>query len=147
MIHLTINTGNSRQSPRSEVSAETLHILVPHIRLDKSVLPGGHWAILTDRRTPGCTAVSIMHNSADALRHVATVGVAWTDDGAAKIWSLMQSLAMQHRIPVRCVKPQSPSASVILLPDATLLPPDDLMQMGDLGRCLAWAVMSDQPGQ
>lgn len=146
MTHLTINTGHSRQSPRSEVSEETLRLLIHHIRQDKSVLPHGHWAIITDRRTPGCTAVSVMHND-DALRHVATVGIAWTIDGTTKIWALMQALAIQHRIPVRCVKPKPPTATVILLPDAAQLPPEALMEMGDLGRCLAWAVMSDQPSQ
>ena len=140
MTHLTLNTGHSRQSPRSEVSAETLRFLAPTLRCDTASLPG-LWSIKT-HRTTGYATVDILHESL----HVAVIGTAWTKEGAQKLWPELQALALSQNIPPRGFMPPPPFTAVLLLPSAGTLTPDSLMQMGDLGRCLGWAIMTDQPG-
>lgn len=160
LVHLTLPTGHSTISPRSEVHPDTLLTLAP-------ILGPGHHPI------PGLDGFSVMHvpvpgeNAAvftvyppglDALDHpLVTCGVVWHHASSEALWDHIERLYLQvsesgggamlggGALAAEPVMPGSvPWLAVILLP-GIIAHPDAAAWLGDFERCYAWALIEGRP--
>lgn len=149
MIHLTVETGHTRMSPRSEVSDEAVAFLrgalwppaaeppdsiavpgAPGYRL--GVAPGGEglWAAVWHER--------------DGVR----AGGQWMGD-AICVWvvvSTVEAALTWPRIQARnkCAQPDSVPWLAVSLAPLAVQHPDALEWLGDLERCVAWAWLEER---
>ena len=147
LTHYTLNTGHSRESPRSEVGDDTIELCrkwtvpgdfelppqFPGWRL-KVTIEGGLLATLTCERMP-----------------VATLGVANTAEVADKLWPALESF--YHTItdlPIHRSADWQPAKQPPMLPwlSVILIDPSDIYTratwLGDFERCMAWAWVEEQ---
>lgn len=153
MEHLTLNTGHSRTSPRSEVSDHIISLvrtqLLPRTEF---AIPGvcDGWRVKLSR-IGAASMFSIYYFGTP----IATCGLAIDAQGADVIWPKLKSLhSLSYGCPEGCLKkiprdwpleplqPRSvPWLGVVLLPTAACVPPEDMYWLGDFSRCLAWAII------
>lgn len=136
MLHLTLNTGHARRSPRSEVADDVVARLRPLVAAGGGPIPGP---------TPGYT-VRITHEGQDAIFTVSheetpvlTAGVA-----TANPWKVWEALLTMAPITVMTTArkvgmPAEPPWLAVVLHD--LSRPADLHWLADFERCLAWTLM------
>lgn len=140
MIHYTINTGHSRQSPRSEVADEIIAIC------QKMLTPGEHKLPNDPRYT--LTVPACQHSWAATVRRgkdypIVIFGVADTEEAAQEIWPQLEGMYLR-------ITDSGPFARANFaaprMPDtlpwccAVTIMPDQAMEwLGDLERCMAWA--------
>lgn len=126
MWHVTIETGHARWSPRDEVAPEIIDMLAPKIAAGGGVDGGIPWTV--NGIADGAVEISI----ADAVRMVVSREL------NEALW--------------RELYPQSPSpqagpwcAVEIDREALASLPAEDVMILGDMERCLAWAWLDLSP--
>lgn len=151
--HLTVNTGHSTMSPRSEVSDAIIALvqreLLPHAEF---AIPGvrAGWSVkLTRMATAGM--FSIFHCGVP----IVTCGLAMDARASDLVWRQLMSLhslssgcreTMPEDWPLEPSQPRSvPWLGVVLLPTVAIVPPEDLGWLGDFERCLAWAIIEETP--
>lgn len=138
--HLTLTTGHTRSSPRSEVADDIVEILKPLVASGAGVLGDTGWSFGMEHG-PGSCCYVIFHGS----HRIATCYLAWTPEGAAAVWPLAASLANETGADT----PPGPPAhvawlAVILMPEVMNVSLDVIMEAGDLERCIAWTVIELQ---
>ena len=140
MIHLTLNTGHRRESPRSEVCDDVLPIVRPWLT------PGEHDLVM-----PGNCRLNVPiveHGwigtlySGDA--QLVTIGIAADESQADQVWPTLESLylGLTDESPLATTNGQLSNrptstpwvAAVIVSPMKTIA-----QMIHDLERCLAWA--------
>lgn len=131
MIHLTLNTGHARVSPRAEVADHVLPIVAPLLKPGRHAVPGviGGYELAV----PVCEA-GWLGTVYQATLPIATIGVAADDADAAVIWPALLAV---YRQPAKM--PQPPWCSVVL---HLVAPAYDWL--GDFERCLAWTWIESQ---
>lgn len=138
MLHLTLNTGHVRESPRSEVGDDVIDMLRPLVRTTGGPLP----------HSPGYAA-QITRAGRDAMYTISRV----IDDEAAPLVTCGLAVddpeTVWHAL-VRCtggrVQAEMPSATPwlgIVIHPVTLLAPAALSWLGDAERCIAWALIEE----
>lgn len=135
--HVTLDTGHVRQSPRSEVSDDAVAMLQP---LLERVLSGEHVPIagLTMNGTAedGACIVTLSQTGVP----VVTIGIASHSRGGALLWPVLHQsspLAAPRTSPEQI--PPEPWCATRLQPGVVLITLDELLMLGDIERCLAWA--------
>ncbi len=127
MIHLTLQSGHARQSPRSEVSDAVIAELAPLLRSGRHPVPNcaGYTMQVT---IDGSALLATLRGAQDAP--LVTAGVA--PDAAA-----LEALRALHgaKLPATITAP----ACVDDIHPTAVLDPDAMGWSGDWSRCGAWA--------
>lgn len=141
ITHVTLNTGHSRSSPRSEVARETLVAIKMHLAAALE-----HPALIPGNPPPdGCTLIGFEngpHMVATVQRgdeRLVTIAVATRSRGAAEVWELLHDTHPVHALKTERQKvPPAPWCAVRL--EAGLdRHPAAWHWLGDYERCVAWA--------
>jgi hypothetical protein len=125
LIHITLNSGDARISPRSEVSDETVEILKPVVAAGGGEIAGLH----------------ILMEAADVF----TLG--WQADTPAVRCYLARepNPALWKQAEGQGSEPTGTWLAVRLLPGALLCTTEQVMMLGDAERCVAWAIIETLP--
>ncbi len=131
MIHLTLLTGDSRESPRAEVADHVIDYMRGLLLPGEHDLPvmGGYRLVV-----PTCPCGWLGTVQQDRVP-IATIGVAANEAEADAIWPALVKV-QQAVAQVTCQRPPSPWVCAALLASS---PAFDWL--GDFGRCIAWAWM------
>ena len=138
--HVTLNTGHTRRSPRSEAADEVVRGLAAG--LDRAIatkarepIPGFALFSYSVTALGGAAMVTIWREAAP----VVTFGVAANAKDSAKLWRLLhQGGAGKHATnPER--PPNAPWIGVRMEAGAASTPRDDLLWLANFERCLGWA--------
>jgi hypothetical protein len=140
MLHYTLNTGHTRESPRSEVRDEVLRILRPLLGAGKHDLPIEGYQLVLD--TLGGGALATVYRGADVP--VVTIGIAPDAAAAEVLWPHLESLYLRIAelpglrsadFPVARRPAQTPWVAAVVIGPM----PREAYWLGDFERCLAWA--------
>lgn len=137
MIHLTLNTGHSRVSPRSEVSDETIAALRPVVTAGRGLIPGPAGYVLQRTRVRTCELfiVARLVEGGDTVPLVAGV-IAKNAMDLIGAWRLACEVGNADiAMPL-----SAPWLAVYMYPTVAS-DPESLGWLGDLERCIAWAIM------
>jgi hypothetical protein len=145
--HLTINTNDLRMSPRAEVSADAIRVLLPWTKGTKNkatrlpVLP----LYARAHRGDGLAQLDIWSAPPNA-HQVAQAVLVWTPEAEARVWPRVLDQSREAGIIAAVLrKPASiPWLAAAITQAATVLDPDTLMALADLERCWAWAVLETE---
>lgn len=134
--HITITTGASRLSARREVNADTIAFIRTALAEKDGRLDDSGW-VVTIIPTPEGGHVY------DLIYHGALLARCWlcvSDDVSDAMWG---AASAQGILPgTRLHRPvTTPWLAVTLLPAAIAVEPGILLQLGDLERCVAWALL------
>ena len=125
LIHITLNSGDARISPRSEIDDDTIALLKHVVALGEGEVAGLH----------------ITMEGADIF----TLG--WQPDTPAVRCYLgkQPNPALWKQTGGQGSEPTGPWLAVRLLPDALECTDDQIMMLGDAERCVAWVIMETLP--
>lgn len=147
MIHVTIDTGHERESPREEVGVGVVELLRPLVvralRGERVGLPGSPGCTLSGGSDDGVTAV-VTISSADGAPLV-MIGIAppsAPDASADRVWRLLHAQPTGVRLPRIVPQPPAPWCAVRLEIGAAL-EPWQVTWLGDAERCIAWAWLEE----
>ncbi len=136
LIHYTLNTGHTRQSPRSEVTDATIADVRPMLRDGVHVLV---FAGYTLRTTAGkCSWLATLHDTDGPL---VAFGVTDSDEGAEELWPPLEQLYLDltDKPPFSRIDWQPPNRPASLPWLACVIVGAPLPHWAaDLERCLAW---------
>lgn len=143
MIHLTLNTGHSRTSPRSEVRDDVVETMRPWTVTGVHRLPVGGCSLRTDCGQGGMLATVYDPDH----RPIATIAVAGSVDAADGLWGEIERLYLiitdqpVHRSADWAVprQPGSVPWCAVVLP--AVHSPIEYDWLGDFERCLAWSFL------
>lgn len=132
--HITLNTGDVRQSPRSEVGDDIIEALQPLLIADgthKMPVPG--YTLKVSRLGSNLIATVMQQ----AVRPFVTIGIATRSTGAARLWQELHKIA-PTTVPHTADMPSAPWCAALL---HTAVEQDipATSWLGDFERCLAWA--------
>lgn len=138
-MHVTLETGHSRRSYRSEVADG----VVVHLRKQiEEMLSGGGVEIRPGYQMAGAAhgaaLVASVHSGDMPL---VTIGVAARSQVSARLWEEMVNIAPTADI----VRPEAPWCAVRVYP-LLLADPFAASWIGDFGICLAWAWLERDNG-
>ena len=140
LAHLTMNTGDLVHSPRDQVLPATVAWLAPLVRAGKGEPAGIPFEVT--RRGEGTALFVIGRPAAVAC------GVCWAEDRAAAAWGAMLAVMGVQGVPAAPAgRPPVPWLAVAFLPAMAALPPETLVKLGDMERCLAWTLIEQATGQ
>lgn len=143
MNHLTLVTGDCRWSSKSELPDGVIAGIQPAVRAGMGPLGNTGWFIrMVATKTPGGVAFECHHGGPRELggRWIASCYVAWRESAATEMWAA----AMQHKPLVKpgLQRPALPWLAAAIMPEALFtLDPELLFQLGDLERCVGWAIL------
>ena len=125
LIHITLNSGDARISPRSEVSDDTIAMLKPIVAIGSGELAG----------------LYITMEGADVF----TLG--WqADTPAVRCYLAKQpNPALWKQTDGQGSEPTGTWLAVRLLPGALECTTEQVMMLGDAERCIAWAIIETLP--
>ena len=125
LIHITLNSGDARISPRSEVPDDIVEILKHLVAAGDGEVAGLYVTMeATDTFTLG------WHPGISAVRcYVAK-------EPSPALWKQAQGEGSE---------PTGPWLAVRLLPNALRCTTDQIMMLGDAERCVAWAIIETLP--
>ena len=139
MNHYTLNTGHSRQSPRSEVADHVIEICRPLLMPGEYVMPNDpHYTLAVPRMCHGWAGT--VRRGTD--RPIVTFGCADTIEAAAEIWPELEALYLRltDKRPFAGADFAAPSQPALPWCAAMTILPDPAMDwLGDFERCMAWA--------
>lgn len=135
--HITLQTGHSRATYRSEISDEVIEELAPLIAQDGEMpikrIPGRS---LKCTRTGKMLLATVMAREAP----ICTIGVAGQSRGAATLWHMLHNADMVGNSAGHtnlADVPHAPWCAARLEPSITRYS-QDTQWLGDFERCLAW---------
>lgn len=156
LYHITLTTGHTRRSYRSEVGpgiAETLRPLIERALTGARVpLPAGEPVCTITGGVEGrCISLSVSGPPLSGLAFpgadedlpvpIAEVGISPRSTCAGRVWRALHDLAYRFGIDVatdRDNPPPAPWVGALLMPGIAVYP-ETADWLGDLERCLGWA--------
>lgn len=151
LAHLTLNNGHARQSPRSEVGEDTLALLTPLVAAGGGVLPAPfdtyHLTVVREPEQPGRATFTVA--ALPEGNPLVTCFCCWQPQGEARFWAFVGAFIDGQRrdflagflpggMPRR---PQAVPWLAVLIWPGLALHPDAVGWLGDLERCVAWALI------
>lgn len=145
VLHVTLQTGHTRKSPRSEVADEVVEMLRPllerALRGERVPIPGQPGYTMTGGAQGRCCMVTVSGQVRDTARPepvpVVSIGVAAHSRCGAYLWRLLHERAdLRYATDPGRVPPEPWVADRIDVGAALL--PEAMHWTGDLSRCLAW---------
>lgn len=148
MIHYTLNTGHSVESPRSGVAESVIKDMASLARNGGSLPPPFAAFRVEVTHAPG-GAVFTIWRARDPL---VTCGMAWTTVAADEVWPVLEKLYLDLGDRPDFVAPGAmalcpcwvPWLAVVLLPGLMATARQDVSWLGDFERCFAWAIMAQE---
>lgn len=140
MLHYTINTGHTRESPRAEVGEDVLATLAHMLASGNHVMPGPPGYSCRVTIDGGALLATVSHGQRPCI----SFGVATDDASADMLWSTLEK--HYHEI-TDMPGIRSADFAVVKRPASTpwcaaitiMATPDEAYWMADFERCLAWA--------
>jgi hypothetical protein len=125
LIHITLNSGDARISPRSEVRNDIVAMLKPVVAAGDGMIAG----------------LYVTMEAADTF----TLG--WQPDAPAVRCYLAKepNAALWKQTEGEGSEPTGPWLAVRLLPGALQCTTEQIMMLGDAERCVAWAIIETLP--
>jgi hypothetical protein len=156
--HYTRNSGQVAETGRDECDQAAIDLLMPIVDAQEGDLPslGLGIDIMTPidehrHRVPGAAFFQIQPASERMSKSPYVMAVCcWRADRAADAWAQFCEIAeigadaWPDRPAILTEPPAIPWLAVNVLPHAMRLPPATLPALGDLGRCLAWALIESE---
>jgi len=152
LTHLTMNTGDTRESARAEVADEIVAALEPLVRAGGGAVPRLPPYTVAITREEGAAAFTLSHPEygplvtcvlcgddarADyAWKHCEKLYLKIVDDLARAGLPMPESIMQLPPQPE-----QAPWLAVILTGAALVIPNDAMEWAGDFERCLAWTIL------
>ena len=152
LTHLTMNTGDTRESARAEVADEIVAALEPLVRAGGGAVPRLPPYTVAITREEGAAAFTLSHPEygplvtcvlcgddarADyAWKHCEKLYLKIVDDLARAGLPMPESFMQLPPQPE-----QAPWLAVILTGAALVIPNDAMEWAGDFERCLAWTIL------
>lgn len=140
--HITITTGATRMSPRSEVDDQVLARVRADMMADAPLM-GTAWRVAVRETPAGGHVYDLTHAGAEIARCWLCVDRSVSD----AMWEAAQSGVIDER--VRLARPRgAPWLAAAILPGAitaALARPAVMMEAGDLERVVAWALIERSP--
>lgn len=142
IAHLTLFTGNLRNSPRHEVPRSTIDKLMPYVMSGGGEIENTGWTVkMVQGVAPGSCGFTLHHSGL----WVFSCYMAWTKATSAPMWEVVKGIT-KTSLP----KPKSaPWLAVDAMPDMPLLmfkAPQAMFEAGDLERSIAWSVIEAMAG-
>jgi hypothetical protein len=125
LIHITLNSGDARISPRCEVRDDIIQMIKPTVAGGGGVLAGLH----------------IVMESADVF----TLGWEASTPTVRCYLAKQPNPALWTQAGGQGSEPTGPWLAVRLLPSALQCTTDQVMMLGDAERCVAWAIIETLP--
>ena len=136
--HVTVTTGASRMSPRSEVDDGVLAEV--RGRLAAGDVGQGLSVAIAQREAEG-----VLYDLVDAGRPIVRCWLCLDRAVADAMWGAAESYGRLVDARARVRRPKAaPWLAVALLPDALTSAPERIMDSGDLARIVAWALIEDR---
>lgn len=133
LIHLTLNTGHIRVSPRNEVSNDVIAALQPVVRAGGGLLPGPPGYRMTIDRE-GRNAVYTIYRIDDGGATAPLVTCTLAQEASMRTMTMsVQGMAMPVRYPWLAVE----------IHGSALADPESIGWLGDLERCIAWTIIEE----
>lgn len=149
MQHITLTSGDVRWSPREEVDDGLMRLLVDHLsaglhatRTAPAPIPRMDGYAMHGTTDGNVLMASISQWHAEAWMPILTIAAVPADAPVQRIAGL---LTHAGDAPRELPRP-GPWCLVRLYDTAALVPPEDLLWMGDYERCLAWAWLESGVG-
>lgn len=140
--HYTANTGHYSMQPRKDISQAALDYLAPIVtRSGEHVLHGGLRLVIPEGGSKGASSYMIL--SAKNRNPLVLAALAWQPG------TVSEQLWQSARDGIRTLPEQPkghPWLIVTLLPALDGEPADKIGLIGDLERCVAFAIILHQPG-
>ena len=166
--HLTLNTGHTRPSPRSEVGHGIVDALRPLATNGQHEIPQTGGCTVRVTRVPGAALFTVYAPAriSPDPHPLVTCGVAWTADAAPQLWThvektyhVITEAGGGMMLPAGNASPDMPATlpwlAVILMPGIAYplaagsrsKPFDEKLTawLGDFERCLAWTLIETAP--
>lgn len=141
--HYTVQTGHLTLQTRGEVDQKALDLLAPMIlRPGTHTLPGTTIQLDIPAGNMGQASgvASFRLLTADGVP-VAIAVVAWRESAeATECWS---SLGGNNWLPQQPAG--YPWLAIVVMPAIATLSRDDTLMLGDIERCVAWSIITQQP--
>jgi hypothetical protein len=152
LTHYTLNTGQTRQSPRSEVDERLLPLLAPFASIGRHELPKPFLGFTVAVSGTAAGLFLTIHRGDVPL---VSCAVADAEAAADEVWPPLERLYLritEGRLPFASEQyhpPRRPErlpwlAVVLVGPSDKLLPAADWL--ADFERCLAWAWLASREG-
>lgn len=136
MEFITITTGATAMSSRSEVSDNVVAIIRAAIAGDGNLFAG--WSVLFDVKSApfeGCAMFAMAHQQMPLSRCC----VCWEAAASERAWETIEQTAPPE---VVLHRPRGvPWLAVDLLPSVLDVPKERLLELADAERCVAWALI------
>lgn len=157
LTHLTITTGDIACTARADVDDAVIALLTPLVATEGGAIPGPTgwycdlwWPLAgSGARIPGAAVYQIAPGRADTPAGKAPYVMAaacWREEASAAACQQAQHLAaMMPSVRTPAMALPVPWLAVTVLPMAMTLSAGDLAALGDLERCLFWAIAEAQP--
>ena len=156
--HYTANSGHVAETSRDEVDQRVVARLLPIIDAQEGDLPEAGFGIdiMTPldehgHRLPGAAFFQIQPQGERMPKTPYVMAVCcWRADREAGAWQQFRQIAeigaaaLPNRPATLAEPPDIPWLAVNVLPAAMLLPAADIPVLGDLERCLAWALIESE---
>jgi hypothetical protein len=156
--HYTRNSGNVAETGRDECDQAAIDLLLPIVDAQEGDLPslGLGLDIMTpideqQHRVPGAAFFQIEPAGERMSKAPYAMAVCcWRADREADAWAQFRQIAeigaavWPDRPEVLVEPPDIPWLAVNVLPHAMQLPPATRSVLGDLDRCLAWALIESE---
>jgi len=136
MEHLTLATGHSRMSHRSEIHNDVIRLIRPAVAAGAGTLGRTGWSIrMFEGREQGGAGFECRHGSL----WIVSCYMAWSRPAADEMWSAATKSALLAN---GLQQPRGlPWLAVALMPDALRAQPSIVREAGDMERCVAWTVL------
>jgi len=152
LTHITIATGHSAVTARSDVAGEVLMRLQPVIDAESGSIPLAGVYLdfvrpldpVTHKPRGGAAAWSILGGLKPPAPLLAQCVVCWDEDVAAECWEMvlhMQRATGMEPSP-RAKRPETlPWLAVVIAPGMASASHETVSMLGDMERCLAWVLI------
>lgn len=142
IAHLTLFTGHMNNSPRKDVSRQTIDALMPYVMSGGGEIKDTGWTV---RMVQGVSAGSCGFTLHHSSLWLFSCYMAWTKVADTKMWDIVRQVS-NTSIP----KPRSGAwLAIHAMPSMPLIlfkAPHALKEAGDLERCIAWTVIEGMTG-
>lgn len=145
VIHLTLNTGHSRASPRCEVSDDVIERLRPLVRASGGPLPHprGYSVQITREGKDALLTISATADAGRGAEAVPLVTCGLAIEDGPRVWRALLAPGRIGRYSVESGMPDSLPWLAVLLHPTAVLAGAALSWLGDAERCLAWALIEE----
>jgi hypothetical protein len=144
IAHVTLTTGHSRRSPRSEVSDAAIDVCARLIAgfaagqvSEPQPIPGAPGYSVSGRTGGRCMIATVWADGPPS-ELVVSIGVAEHERCGATIWRALHEVSHLPTMTSPDEQPRAPWCGVLIEP-AIVAHQDAARWLGDFERCLAWA--------